>query len=228
MCKLHFFELVLADKAARVLARCARLAAETGGERSEAPRQGFGGEDLVACQIGEAHFRGRDQPAAIGRLELVIAELGQLRGSEHGFLADQKRRRHFRPARSHMPVQHELAKRPVQPRQAPFQHGKTASRHPHRGLRVEAQPGCQRIMFNAKGPHLAPALLLHIPRLVLPVGNIIGGKVRKRCQQAGKPGLDSARGVLVRGYPILERCDFSLQRVCLRHVAPGHCHSDCS
>ena len=41
----------------------------------------------LAHQIGERHFGGRNQPAAVGGVELILREFRQLRGAEHGLIA---------------------------------------------------------------------------------------------------------------------------------------------
>ena len=137
---------MLADHAARVASGGAGLGAEARRERGEAQRQLLLGEDLLAHEIGERHLGGRDHAVAgvldhladgIARLafescsddllervagegpELVVLEFRQLRRAEHGLVAHQQRRVHFRVAvLVGVQVDHELAERPLQAREA--------------------------------------------------------------------------------------------------------------
>src|SRR5579885_292312 len=59
--QLHLVELVAADHAARVLAGRARLGPEARRVADILQRQGLGRHDLLAHQIGDGHFRSRDQ-----------------------------------------------------------------------------------------------------------------------------------------------------------------------
>ena len=60
--QLDLPELVLADHAARVLARRARLRAKRQGPGGEAQRQGFFVDDALAHEIGQRNFGGGDEP----------------------------------------------------------------------------------------------------------------------------------------------------------------------
>src|SRR5690606_3790365 len=60
--QFDLLELVLADEAARVLARRARFGAEAGGERRHADRELRLVDDLLAHRIGQADFGGGDEP----------------------------------------------------------------------------------------------------------------------------------------------------------------------
>ena len=64
-------ELVLADHAARVLARRPRLGAKGQGPRREAQRQGLFVDDALAHEIGQRNLGGGDEPMGPG----VLAEL---------------------------------------------------------------------------------------------------------------------------------------------------------
>ena len=68
--QLDLVELVLADHAARVAPGRAGLGAEARGQRGEAQRQLVLGEDLLAHEVGQRDFGGRDQPVA-RRVDLV-------------------------------------------------------------------------------------------------------------------------------------------------------------
>ena len=95
--QLHLVELVLADQAADVGAVRAGLAAEARRVGGVLDRQQAAVEDLVAIQIGDRHFGGRDQvevPVAVD-LEEVRLELRQLAGAEQGGAVDQERRLHL-------------------------------------------------------------------------------------------------------------------------------------
>ena len=59
--ELDLVELVLADQSARVLAVGAGLRAEAGRVRDQLERQFGRIEDAVAREVGQRHFRGRDQ-----------------------------------------------------------------------------------------------------------------------------------------------------------------------
>ena len=88
--QLDLLELMLADDAARVLARCASLGAETGGVGREADGKARFVEDFVAIEVGDGDLGGGDEPVVavfelasgdgfgvgIGTSEEVICELG--------------------------------------------------------------------------------------------------------------------------------------------------------
>ena len=60
--ELDLPELVLADHAARVLARRSRLGAEAERAGGEAQGQRLFVDDAFAHEVGHRHFRGRDEP----------------------------------------------------------------------------------------------------------------------------------------------------------------------
>ncbi len=113
-----------ADHAARVLAVAARLRAEAWRVRGEPERQRRGGDDLVAHEIGQRHFGGRDQIpaslvrcAALRRPEQILLEFRQLAGADQCVGIDQVRHIAFGVAvLARVRVEHQLRQRPVQAR----------------------------------------------------------------------------------------------------------------
>ena len=83
--QLDLGELVLADHAARVA--CRRRPPRSGSTACSAVKRSgscFSSSDLLAHQVGERHFGGRDQPEAVSvaSREQVLGELRQLAGAE--------------------------------------------------------------------------------------------------------------------------------------------------
>ena len=118
---LHLVELMLADHAARVLAGRARFRSEAWRVRHELQRQLLRRHDLLAHEIGDRHFRRRNEMEVALALdgEQVLLELRQLPGSEQRGGLHEIRHVHFGVAMlARMQVEHELAKRAVQPRDA--------------------------------------------------------------------------------------------------------------
>ena len=66
---------MLADHAARVLACRSRFGAEAGRIGGHADRKLLFVEHLLAHQIGERGFGGRDQPVAAGGAEQILTEI---------------------------------------------------------------------------------------------------------------------------------------------------------
>ena len=122
--QLDFAELVLAQHPAGVAAGRPGLGAVAVGQRGEADRELLFGHDLARNRVGQRHFRGRDQPAAVGGAEVVLGEFRQLAGAEQGGVVDQGRHDGFRVAvLGGVQVQHELAQRPLHARERATQDG---------------------------------------------------------------------------------------------------------
>ena len=190
---------MLADEAAGVLARRAGFGAEARGERGEAQGQFGLGEDRLAHEVGEADFGGGDQPEAVGGVEQVLGELGQLRGAIERGVAHQHRRRHFLVAEAGgVGVEHELAERTVEPGEGPAQIGEARARDFLRALEIEAQRAADVDMVAAAGgvARGAPAGDLDVVVLVGAVGDFGGGEVGERCQ----PGFERGGGFGLRGF----------------------------
>ena len=128
---------MLADHAARVAARRARLGAEARGAGGEAKRQRLLVDDALADEIGQRDFGGRDeaeprrpdlgktigerrcglagrslQKLAAQRPELILLELRQLRCAEHRRVPHENRRVDLGIAMlDRMQVEHELLER---------------------------------------------------------------------------------------------------------------------
>ncbi len=228
--KLHLIELMLADVAARVLARRAGLGAEAGGQRGHADRQIGFAQDLVAHRIGQRNLGRGDQPAAVGGPEQVLGKLGELPGAEHRLVADQQRRRAFDIAVfGGLHIQHELRDRPLQPCHLPAQEGEARTRNLGSRLEIEAKRGAEVGMLLGREGELArgaPARDFDIARLVLAFRHLGGGQVG----QAGKRVLQ-ARGQLAlflfqRGQGLLQACDFRLERLGLLRCAATHRRAD--
>ena len=187
---LDLVELMLADVATRVAPRRSGFGTEAGGQRGQADRQLGFGEDLLAHRIGQAHFGGGDQPSAIGGLEQVFAEFGQLCGAIGGIVAHQQRRGAFGIARCPgLHVEHERAERPLQPRHLPAQESETRAGHFRGGLEIEAKAGTEIGMFlggeveTARG---APAFEFDIAGFVGAFWDVGGGEVGDGRQKRGQ------------------------------------------
>ena len=177
---LHLDELMLADHAPGVAPRSPRLGAETGGQRGDAHGQGLLVENFLAHQIGQRHLGGGDQPEVLARAKLVVAELRELRGAIHGVVAHQHRRVHlFITVVLGVQVQHELAQRPLQPRQRPAQDHEARTRHFCRPLEIhqaqrladlEMLPGLEAFFEGRARSNDAG---LHIIMLVGALGNLV-------------------------------------------------------
>ena len=78
-----------ADQAAGIAASGAGLLAEAGGVAAVAEGELCAFEQLVAVQVGELDLCGGDEVEALGGLEEVLFELGQLAGAGEGVLVSQ-------------------------------------------------------------------------------------------------------------------------------------------
>ena len=132
---------MLADHAAGVFPRRARLRAETGRERGEPHRQGVFVEHGFAREIRQRNFRCGDEPEIVrgfdfpdltallqevddlsgrpgGGRKLIFGKLRQLRRTEHRVVAHQQRRIDLGiPVLACMQIEHELSERTLEPRQ---------------------------------------------------------------------------------------------------------------
>ncbi|KAG1488723.1 hypothetical protein G6F52_013849 [Rhizopus delemar] len=95
--------------------------------RGHAQRQALGVANLVAHDVGQRHFRGRNQVTrgiTHGGLEQVVLELRQLAGAAQRIGVDQQRHVGlFIAVLAGMQVDHELGQRTVQARDRAAQHG---------------------------------------------------------------------------------------------------------
>ena len=138
--QLHFLELVLADHAARITPRGARLGTKTRRLRSKLQRQCFGRDNLIAHQVRHRHLGGRDQikPLLTAHREQLVFEFRQLAG------ADQRRGRHqIRridlgiTVLARVQIEHELRQRALQPRQPGADHDEARARNAAGGFKIE-------------------------------------------------------------------------------------------
>src|SRR6185437_13686098 len=121
--QLDLGELMLADHAARVLAGGTSLGAEARGPGGDPQRQIGLLDDLVGDEIGERHFRRRNEPEALRRLEHVFSRFRQLPGTEDRLVAHQQRRAYLAVAEfARVQVEHELRERSLEPRQSAVEH----------------------------------------------------------------------------------------------------------
>ena len=120
----HLVELMLANHAARVLAITAGLGAEAGAVADEFQRQIFRLHNRIAHKVGNRIFGGGDQiKIAPFNLEQIFLELGKAGHAVSGFRPNHVRHIDFGVAvLQRMRVEHELCKRPMQPRHAAAQH----------------------------------------------------------------------------------------------------------
>src|ERR1019366_6760557 len=94
--QFHLLELVLADDAANVAAVAAGLAAETRRVGAELDGQLLRLQRLVAINIGDRDFGGRDQPEiGVLALEQVFGEFGKLAGAVEAGGIHQEGGQHF-------------------------------------------------------------------------------------------------------------------------------------
>ncbi len=224
--QLAFFELVLADQAARVPPGAAGLAAETGGERGHADGQAGRVDDVAGDQVGQAHFGGGDQIAAVAGLEDVFLELGQLPGAEGGILVHQQWGIGFGKAMARrVGINHILPERALQAGQGPLQHGKARAGDLGRGFGIVPQFGGDDIVFKRgeiKGARAAPAHVLDIAMLVHTVRHISGGQVGQADEQGFRRLTSVAGGSFKAGDFVFQASHFGLQSLRLRAVPGGH------
>ena len=76
--QFNFLKLMLADQAFGVASRRACLGTETGCQCGQPDRQCALLQNLFTYAIGQRYFGGRNEPAAIGSLEIVFRKFWQL------------------------------------------------------------------------------------------------------------------------------------------------------
>ena len=127
--QLHLIELMDAQQPARVFARRARFAPETGRVRGVAHRQRRAVEDLVAVEVRHWNLRGRDEKQIVRGAIHVGFELGQLAGADHDFTPHQKRRLDLGVAMfAGVEVEHEVDERARQPSTLSLEHWESRTR----------------------------------------------------------------------------------------------------
>ncbi len=116
--QFHLVELMLPDEASGVAPVRAGLGAETGGIGGVFDRQLPLFQRLVAVDVGNRHFGGRDQiEIPVLDLEQVFLEFRQLAGRRHRCRIDQHRRHDFGIAvLGGLQIEHEVDQGPFQPR----------------------------------------------------------------------------------------------------------------
>ncbi len=229
--KLAFPELVLAQHAARVAPGRARFRTEGRRERGEAQRQFFLLENFARYEVGQRHFRRRDQPAAISRPEQVLGEFRQLPGAEHRLVTHHQWRRDFGIAvLAGVQVDHELAERPLQTRQLAGQHRET--RTGELGSAFEIHIAERFANLEVLLCRVVPAGLLagdaghHIVVLVLAIGHIVEGHVRQARQGIVQLGGDLTVLFLGARHVFLDISDFGFQLFRQFHVLLRHGGAD--
>ncbi len=186
---------MLADDAAGVAAIAARLAAEAGGEGAVAQGQRLQGQDLVPVEVGDGHFRGGDQvegALAVGRLEQVLLELGQLPGAVHAVGVHQVGRDHLAVARRGLPVQHKADEGPLQLGAEAFQHGEARAAQLGGPVQIEdaqGRPQLHVVLGRGEGGRGAPALDLPVGVLVPAGGDAGVGRVGQGGKEVPEGGL---------------------------------------
>ena len=124
-----------------------------------------------------------------GRCELIVPEFRQLAGSEHHVVPHQERRIDFGIAMLvGVEVEHELADRALQPRQAFLQHDKTRAAQFCRGLEIHGAERLAEIVVRLWREGIVARrsehVTLYIALLVEAVGHLVQRQIRnlgKRC-----------------------------------------------
>lgn len=116
--ELHFVELVNADHAARVLARAARFAAETGRVGGVVNGEMLFGEDFLAVQIGHRHFGGGNKKKVFALDAVhVLFKFRELAGADHALAAHHEGRGDFGvTVFAGVEVEEVIEERPFEPR----------------------------------------------------------------------------------------------------------------
>ena len=225
---LHLGELVLADHAARVASRRARLGAEAGGQRRETHRQRRLVDDAVADEVCERHLGGGDQPVVVAGTELVVAEFRELRRAEHGVVPHQQRRVDLQIAvLARVQVEHVLAERPMEASQRPLEHDEARARQLRRRVEVhEAQTLADLEMLarrkTVEHRGLADTTDLDVVVFVPTQRHIRLRLVRNVRQRLGQRGDGIPLGCLQRRGFALEGGDLGLQPVGRLDVLAAH------
>ena len=226
--QLDLVELVLPDHAARVLAVGARLGTEAGRVGHEPQRQGVRFDDLLAHQVGQRHFRRRDQVQVLQAL-LFLEVLPPLQREQVGLELRQLARPRQRLARhqvghvglrvamlSRVQVEHELRQRSMQPRHGAAHHGEAGPGDPRRRLEVEpAELLAERDMVQRREvqlPRLSPAAKLDVGRLVPALGHRLMEQVGDAQQQRVERRLLRRQPLVGALELVAERLHFRQQR----------------
>ncbi len=209
---------MLAQHAARVLARGARLGAEAGGPGGIAQGQLALVDDRVGDEAGERHLGGRDE-AEVEFLDLeeVVAELGQVARAVERLVAHQERRAHLEIAElARMEVEHELGKRALEPRERSLEHAEAGTRELGRGGEIHEPERLAELpmLLGLEGEvaRAAVAAELSVVRLVgadrhVPVGQI--GQHGEKCIELGAERFFRALALRKR---LLEPCQLGHER----------------
>ena len=117
-----------------------------------------------------------------GRKKLIVGELRQLGGAEHGVVAHQERRIDLGIAvLPRVQVEHELPERAFKSRQAALEHDKTRTRKLRGGLEVhlaERLAQIEMLLRRESIVALRPKMMvLDVGALVLPIGHFIERQV---------------------------------------------------
>jgi hypothetical protein len=117
-----------------------------------------------------------------GRKKLVVGELRQLGGAEHGVVAHQERRIDLGISMlSGMQIEHELPERAFKPRQAALEHDKTRAGKLRGGLEIhlaERLAQIEMLLRRESIVALRPKMMvLDIGALVLAIGHFIERQV---------------------------------------------------
>src|SRR5689334_4785052 len=128
---------MLTDHAARVSSGSTRLRAKTRRPGGDAERQSLFFDYRLTHQIGERDLGSRDEPTAIGGMELILGEFRQLSRTEHGFVTHDQRRIDLGIAMlARMQIDHEIAERALEPGKRAFEYHETGARYLRRCLEV--------------------------------------------------------------------------------------------
>ncbi len=143
---------MLADNAARILARRAGLGAKAGRVRRQRDRQLVLVQNFVAIEVGDGHFGSGNEPVIvvlefaprhrirvrIGAAKQVLGKLGQLAGAEETLAVHHERRQHLGVAvLLRVQVEHEADQRPLQPRPGAHVHRKARPAQLGRAFKVQ-------------------------------------------------------------------------------------------
>ena len=145
-------------------------------------------QDLLADDVGQADFGSGDQPAAVGGLEQILGEFGELAGAEHRLVAHHQRGDDFLItviARQY--VEPELAERAVEPRCRAAHQREARAGERHAGFEIEPERRADLVMLPDREGEVGPRAVFgdkFVVVLVRALGHVGERQVGDRCEFA--------------------------------------------